>query len=315
MRERAGGDARVVVLEGEPGMGKSRLLHEALAEAEAPGLRSVIGVADPIEHAAPYHAWRPVFTQLLGVADALHPRDRGEPVLGSLPPRFRPLAPLLNLILGLELPDTTQTQEFQGERRIQATRRLLLDLTAHAAEAPLLIAIDDAHWLDSASWGLLLELISAELSICIVLATRPGAGLAPEYEELLAEPSAQLLTLGPLGAQESLEIASDRLVVAQLPQQVAELIVEKAAGNPLFSEELAYALRDSGLVEIVDGGLRLTAGGDLASLVLPDSVEGIIGSRIDRLEPQPELCLKLASAVGPTFGRDVIHDIYPLAGP
>jgi predicted ATPase/class 3 adenylate cyclase len=313
VRERAGGDARVVVLEGEPGMGKSRLLHEALAEAGAQGLRSVIGVADPIEHTAPYHAWRPVFTQLLGVADVLHPRDRGETVLGSLPLRFRPLAPLLNLILGLELPDTTQTEELQGERRIQATRRLLLDLTAHAAEAPLLIAIDDAHWLDSASWGLLLELISAELSICIVLATRPGAGLAPEYEELLAEPSAQLLTLGPLGAQESLEIASDRLVVAQLPEEVAELVVEKAAGNPLFSEELAYALRDSGLVEIVDGGLRLTAGGDLASLVLPDSVEGIIGSRIDRLEPQPELCLKLASAVGPTFGRDVIHDIYPLA--
>ncbi len=313
VRERAGGDTRVVVLEGEPGMGKSRLLHEALAQAAAEGLRSVIGVADPIEHGAPYHAWRPVFTQLLGVADGIDPGERGEALRGSLPPRVRPLAPLLNLILGLELADTEQTEQLQGERRIQATRRLLLDLMADAAQAPLLLAIDDAHWLDSASWALLLELISAELPICIVMATRPGAGLAPEYEELLAEPRAQLLTLGPLGAQESLEIASDRLAVDQLPPGMAALVVEKAAGNPLFSEELAYALRDSGLVESVGGGLRLVAGEDLTNLALPDSVEGIIGSRIDRLEPQPELCLKLASAVGPTFGRDVIHDIYPLA--
>jgi predicted ATPase/class 3 adenylate cyclase len=313
VREHAGGDVRVVVLEGEPGMGKSRLLHETLAQAEAQGLHCVSGVADPIEQSAPYHAWRSVFTQLLGVTDVTSPEDRGETVLGSLPPRFRPHAPLLNLILGLELPDTQESQQLQGERRIQATRRLLLDLMAHAAQAPLLIAIDEGHWLDSASWALLLELIAAELPICIVLATRPGAGLAPEYEELLAESSARLLPLGPLGAQESLEIASDRLVVERLSAEVAELVVEKAGGNPLFSEELAYALRDSGLVEIADGALRLVAGANLASLVLPDSVEGIIGSRIDRLDPQPELCLKLASAVGPTFGRDVIHDLYPLA--
>ena len=209
-------------------MGKSRLLYETFTQAEATDCaassESRTRSSRPLRITPGARCLRGCWV----LPTSTGPADRGETVLGSLAPRFRPLAPLLNLILGLELPDTPQTEELQGERRIHTTRRLLLDVMAHVAQAPLLIAIDDAHWLDSASWALLLELVSAELPICFVLATRPGAGLAPEYEELLAESSAQLLTLGPLGARESLEIASDRLVVEQLPEEVAELVVEKA---------------------------------------------------------------------------------------
>ena len=149
--------------------------------------------------------------------------------------------------------------------------------------------------------------------MCILLATRPGAGLAPEFDELLAEPTTRRISLAPLDPGQSVEIARERLAVADLPQSVAELITEKAGGNPLFTEELAYALRDSGMIAIDSGHCAIAAGRDLATLALPDTIEGIIGSRIDRLEPQPELVLKIASAVGLTFAPEVIHDVYPLS--
>jgi predicted ATPase/class 3 adenylate cyclase len=311
----AKGTAQLVVLEGDPGMGKSRLLIEAIAEAGTAGTRCLAGAGDPIERAAAYHAWRSVLATLLGVDESAptDPDVRAAGVIASLPESLRPRAPLLNLILGLELPDSAESELLQGERRIQATRRLLFDILADAADEPLVIAIDDGHWLDSASWALIQELSGAQLPICVVLATRPGAGLAPEYDDLLAEPTTQQITLAPLGAEDSVEIACDRLGVSEVPAPVVALVVEKAAGNPLFAEELAYALRDSGLVEIGAGRCTIAAGRDLATLALPDTVEGIIGSRIDRLAPQPELVLKVASAVGPTFAQEVIHDVYPLA--
>jgi predicted ATPase/class 3 adenylate cyclase len=308
----AQGTCQLVVLEGEPGMGKSRLLLEALAEAKATGTRCLSGAGDPIERVAPYHAWRSVFAGLLGVEDGADLKARTERVLVALPESLRELAPLLNLILGLELADSAESERLQGERRTQVTRRLLLDLLAHAATEPLLVGLDDGHWLDSASWALIGELSGRQLPICIVMATRPGAGLAPEYDELLAEPTTQRISLAPLAAEESVEIACERLGVDELPATVVGLVVEKAAGNPLFAEELAYAMRDSGLIDIVSGRCTVAPGRDLTTLALPDTVEGIIGSRIDRLEPQPELVLKVASAVGLTFAPDVIHDVYPL---
>ncbi|HWF34947.1 MAG TPA: AAA family ATPase [Solirubrobacteraceae bacterium] len=309
----AKGTAQLVVLEGDPGMGKSRLLLEVIAEAGTGGIRCLTGSGDPIERAAPYYAWRSVFAGLVGVEDGTDPDVRAPAVLSALPQALRPRAPLLNLILGLKLPDSEESGRLQGERRIHATRRLLFDVLAAAAEEPLVIAIDDGHWLDSASWALIQELSGARLPICVILATRPRAGLAPEYDELLAEPTTQQITLAPLDAGESVEIACDRLGVSEVPAPVVALVVEKAAGNPLFAEELAYALRDSGLVEIGAGRCTVAAGRDLTTLALPDTVEGIIGSRIDRLAPQPELVLKVASAVGPSFAPDVIHDVYPLA--
>jgi predicted ATPase/class 3 adenylate cyclase len=310
----AKGTAQLVMLEGDPGMGKTRLLLEVIAAAGTTGTRCVTGSGDPIERAAPYHAWRNVYASLLGAQDGAgaDPDARAAGVLAALPETLRPRAPLLNVILGLELPDSAESEVLQGERRIQATRRLLCDILAEAACEPLVIAIDDGHWLDSASWALIQELSGARLPICVMLSTRPGAGLAPEYEDLLAEPTTQQISLAPLNGHESVEIACDRLGVGEVPAPVIALVVEKAAGNPLFAEELAYALRDSGLVEIGAGKCTVAAGRDLTTLALPDTVEGIIGSRIDRLAPQPELVLKVASAVGPNFAQDVIHGVYPL---
>ena len=98
-----------------------------------------------------------------------------------------------------------------------------------------------------------------------------------------------------------------------LPEQVATLVVDKAQGNPFFSEEIAYALRDTEQIQVVDGECVLNPGlGDLHSLDFPDTVEGVITSRIDRLPPQGQLALKVASVIGRIFASNIFSDVCPI---
>ena len=136
-----------------PGMGKSHLLAEAAELAAGRGMRCLFGSGDAIEQATPYHGWRHVFAALLNIDDRAQSGEREMGAVLAMGAR----APLLNLVLGLNLADTPETAVLQNERRIQATRQFLLELLAGASTPPLLIALDDAQWLDSASWALVRE--------------------------------------------------------------------------------------------------------------------------------------------------------------
>src|SRR5207248_7019245 len=104
-----------------------------------------------------------------------------------------------------------------------------------------------------------------------------------------------------------------RLGVRSLPPALAGLIYEKAQGNPYFSEELAYALRDSRLVEVEGEECRLAPGaGDLGDVAFPDTVQGVVTSRIDRLGPAEQLTLKVASVIGRVFPLRILRDLYPI---
>jgi predicted ATPase/class 3 adenylate cyclase len=308
----AAGEGRAVVIQAEPGMGKSRLLAEAVSLAATRGIRCVGGAGDAIEHARPYHAWRGVFAELLEVDDRAPAAAREQQVLGALGPAREGLGPLLNVVLGLDLPDTPRTEPLQNERRVEATRELLLALLADAAADPIMVGIDDAHWLDSASWTLLRELVRRGLPVLTVLATRPIATPAPELAQLLADPGTAVIELAPLATEDAVELACDRLGVVSLADAVADVIADRAGGNPLFVEEIAHALRDARLIDVVDGVCSVAAGADLRELAMPDTVEGVIANRMDGLEPRVDLTLKVASVVGRTFSAELLRDVYPV---
>jgi tetratricopeptide (TPR) repeat protein len=174
--------------------------------------------------------------------------------------------------------------------------------------------LEDAHWLDSASWGLALLVAQWINPILLVLATRPITDAIPtEYTQLLRDSAAEKLTLDTLPKAEMTALVCQRLGVASLPEPLADLIYTKTEGNPFFGEELAYALRDSGLISIANGECRLTPQAiDFQSLHLPDTVQGIITSRIDRLTPSQQLTLKVASVIGRIFEFDTLHHIHPI---
>jgi class 3 adenylate cyclase/tetratricopeptide (TPR) repeat protein len=317
------GTAALVVVEGEPGIGKSRLLADLLEQAQARGVRSLTGAGDAIEQSTPYHAWRPIFTQLIGLGGAKDIKERRAIVLAHVQadPALARLAPLLDSVLPLDLPENELTVQLTGEVRAANTRQLLVQLLQAAATgpgvgggSPLVLVLDDAHWFDSASWALTRQVVAQVSPLLLVLATRPLVEPLPDdYRRLRQDPAAERLQLEPLRAHDTLALICDRLGVRELPEPVAALIEERAQGNPFFSEELAYALRDAGLIRITDGTCTIAAGaGALSAMSFPDTMQGVVAARIDRLAPSQELTLKVASVIGRLFAFGILRDIHPI---
>ncbi|MGH2592281.1 MAG: AAA family ATPase [Anaerolineae bacterium] len=317
-----GGVGGAIVIEGEPGIGKSRLVEDLLGQAQGLGVTGFLGAGDAIEKSTPYHAWRLVFSQLFDLDPGGDLATRRERVLGQLAPdpNLLRVAPLLNVVLPLDLPDNDLTEHMLGQVRAENTRRLLLSLLVkmpgrEAARSPRLLILEDAQWLDSASWALALLVNREVRSMLIVIATRPMDDPLPlEYSQLSRASGTQWLQLEPLPAGDSLALVCQRLGVAALPDAVRTLIVDKAEGHPFFSEELAYALRDAGLILIEDGECRVAPEvTDLSALNLPNTVQGVITGRIDRLTPSQQLTLKVASVIGRVFAFRILREIHPIA--
>ncbi len=313
--------AGVVVIEGEAGLGKSRLVDAAQGQAEALGLPVLLGAGDAFEKSTPYYAWRAIFTQLLDLGLFTTPEDKREFILDVLEdqPEMRERAPLLDLVLALEWDDNEFTAQMPPQVRADNRRDLLLQfLNDSTRRSPRVLIIEDAHWLDSASWALAYETSRSVEGMLIVLATRPLSEPAPpEYTRLRERPTTTHLRLEPLSAEDTQMLVCQRLGLdpsrgTALPEPVAALIREKAEGNPFFTEELAYALRDAGVLQIVNGECRVASGLDLRAVTFPDTVQGVVASRIDRLTPQQQLTLKVASVIGRVFAMRVLLEIHPI---
>ncbi len=313
-----GNPGGVVVIEGDAGIGKSRLVNDVFQRARALNVFCLTGAGDAVEKSTPYHAWRGVFSQVFGFGTITDPEARRARVLEQLQssPGLLRLAPLLNAILPLDLPENEATRQMEGQVRADNTRTLLVRLLQQVvSRSPTLLVLEDAHWMDSSSWILALTASQQVRPWLVMIATRPLTTLLPEeYRQLLLMTAGiQWLRLQALSPQDTLDLVCQCLGVNSLPDPVVELICEKGQGNPYFSEELAYALRDAGLILVADGECRIASYvSDLGSLGLPDTLQGIVTSRIDRLTPAQQLTLKVASVVGRSFTLRILQQIYPI---
>lgn len=315
LRERSAGG--VIIIEGEAGIGKSRLVASITQAAHDRHVPTLLGLADAIERSTPYFAWRDVFQQLLHVDPVQHDITEALRRITSrlhFDPSLGRLAPLLGVVLAINLPDNEATAAMTQEARVNSTDQLLVKLLAHFTEGfPHQIILEDCHWLDSASWKLARTIAQELPAVLLVLATRPLPPPVPrDFAQLALEPAAIRIPLQPLSEAETLALVTRRLGVSVLPKVVADLIRSKAQGNPFFSEEIAFALRDSGVIKLKDGECFLAEGTDPASIEFPDTVQGVVTSRIDRLEPQVQLTLKVASVIGRVFPARLLRDVYPL---
>ena len=314
----AGGRGGAVIIEGEAGIGKSTLLAELRAAARAGGIPFFQGGADAIDAASTYHAWQPVFVEVLGITAEMDAAARAAALLGALTAEAESrLAPLLNPIFGTHLPENEITSEMAAQPRSEAVTRMLVHLLGRAAAAaPLVVAIEDCHWLDSASLALALALVRGVPRLLLALATRPPDADAPEtWAALRAAAGGDHLLLGPLSADEVAVLAGRRLGAAQIDPALALLVAERGGGNPFFSGEICLALRDGGHLLIEGGRCRLApAGADSGPLKLPDTVQGVVSARIDRLSARERLAMKVASVNGRIFSLRMLGAVHPVEG-
>jgi class 3 adenylate cyclase/tetratricopeptide (TPR) repeat protein len=312
-----------LVVEGEVGVGKSRLVGELQSEANAFGLRVLIAAGDAVEHNTPLHAWRELFgrTPIFGGGDPAACRRAVFDLLGA-DPDIGDMAPLLNPVLPLAMPETALSAQLSGQGRADKTRDLVVQLLrAFIGDTPTVLIIEDAHWLDSASIGLALALSRERLPLLLVVVTRPPGetGTASNdvgeaaYWRLLVESTAERLVVDRLPLHAVAELVAQRLGTAAAPAALVRLVEDKAEGNPLFTEQLTYAVRDAGLVRMVDGQAELVS--DVTAVLagrLPDTVHGAIISRIDQLSATQQLTIKAASIIGRAFPVTVLRAVHPI---
>ncbi len=324
LEELQAGHGRVLLIEGEAGIGKSRLVEELAGMIPERGIAGLMGMGYSIEQQTPYRAWREVFVSFFDLDDVGNVLERQHLVqayVRDVAPDLMERLPLLNDVLNLGFPENELTASLDTDLRHESLVSLLLTLLrTWAAESPLMLVLEDAHWLDTLSWDLTVQvarmLTVARVPLLLVVVMRPLEGnvIRLEPQALAKMEGAERLVLDVLSAEEILALVAGRLGLDEgdLPSAVAELVATRAVGNPFFAEELVYALRDHGLiaVETRDGRNHCVVSRDLkqASGILPSTIQGIVLSRIDRLPPDEQLALKVAAVIGRTFAYTTLHD-------
>ncbi|HCI78748.1 MAG TPA: hypothetical protein DHW02_03575, partial [Ktedonobacter sp.] len=285
------------LLFGEVGIGKTRLAEEVGREVRKRGWVVAWGRVYSQEGVIPYRLW----IEILGKAMEYGVWQRQD--VSKRPLTFQPLTLLLPemqaLVPQVTLPSTLPPE--QEQLRIwEATLELL---TTISAGAPLLIVLDDIQWADSSSQELFAYLARRVYGLPIVIfATCREKELEPKhplrsmFTDLQRERALTALSLETLSDEQIGTLVSHYPSNPQFPERLVERIQERAAGNPLFAEELARSasdvLRSSELDEALPENFPAN---------LPDTISAVLELRLARLTPECKRLLGKAAVLGGTF--------------
>jgi DNA-binding winged helix-turn-helix (wHTH) protein/tetratricopeptide (TPR) repeat protein len=271
------GRGRIVAISGEPGIGKSRLLREFRHDLE--GIRCYQGHCLPYAAVASYLPVLELVRRICGIRGDDPPAaiaDKVSAGLGRAGMDISEAAPLLLHLL--DVPAHTATlARLSPQVQRERTLACLCDLALHAGpHEPHLLILEDLHWIDASSEEWLTRLTGkiAGVPVLLVLTYRP------EYRpEWLESAPVTHLTLPPLTRRSSAELM--RSTTHPLPDELVRDIAARAAGNPFFLEELTRTLETTGTASDI-----------------PDTVQGVLAARIDRLGATDKRLLQIAAVIG-----------------
>jgi len=320
-----GAPHQTLILQGEAGIGKTRLFEDLMRQAETLRVHMYTGGGEAIERSTPYHAWRLIFhkifdvDELAGSASVDEARNTIEnkviAKLKEIDPDLVRYFPLLDVVLPIQVPDNDLTSAMTGEIRSGNIRELLTSVLSYeASNRPLLLVLEDLHWFDSASWILTVDVQSKVRPVLLALNTRPLPEPEPlQFKQLLESSDTQLIKLDAMLLDDVEALICQRLGVKSVPPMVGRLIREKSEGHPFFAEELAYALRESGVLIVENQESKVNSRFmNFEDLALPDSLQAAITNRIDSLDPSQQLTLKVASVIGRIFAFSTLQAIHPI---
>ena len=287
------GNGQIVTLVGQPGIGKSRLLHEFEQSARREGVISRVGRCASYGTHVPYFPVIGIIQTVCGVEET----DSIETVDAKVLAALRPLgesaatsAPYLQYLLfprkGGELrdrsPDVIKAATFEAIRRITL---------AQQDRRTLLLAIEDLHWIDQTSAELLASLVELTTAsrVLIVTTCRPGHPLPWSTRS-----NATQIALGPLSAAESRQLVTSVLSTRPATDAIVSRILDRGEGNPFFLEELARTIREQS--DATD------------TLAVPGTVHDIVAARIDSLPSADKHVLDVAAVIGRDFSISLLQE-------
>ncbi len=305
------GMGRVSVLVGEAGAGKSRLTEELRTLATAQGVRVLAGRCDAYGGNTPFLPFVEAVHEALGVPRSGPVADRHAAALAGVRALDDTLDASLPLFLGLlGIPSTTHPlpQDLRGELFQAAMLEAIAALfTLGARERPTVLLLEDWHWADEASRAALRQLseVVAAFALHLVVTSRPEGQAEWGSGEQLT-----VLHLAPLDRTATAGIAQAVLEAAQVAPDLVQWLHERTGGNPFFLEEVCAALRESGAIVVQDGSAAVAAD---VPLEVPSTVQGVLRTRMDRLDAEARDVLRVASVIGRDFARGVLKSVveYP----
>jgi len=338
---------QILRLEGPAGVGKSHLAAVFAEQVAASGWQVAMGLCQSISQGAAYTSWRQLLVALLGLSDTATPETQAAQVVERLTevnPAWEVRLPLLSDLLDLPLPDNEMTAALDPRLRQQALFAVVTEiLRTWAEQQPLLLILEDIHWMDEASAALTVAIARALYGspAALLLVQRPPLEeqrILPELEPLSTH---HHLLLGDLSPEGVGALVRNRLG-GDVGQLALDLIFAQAQGNPFFTEELVDALREAGYLvhneakgkwqlsepafaALLDANC-ITKGEGIWQMVenpplsavaldIPDSVHGTVLARMDRLPEDHKLTLKVASVIGRTFRLATLQAVHPASPP
>jgi class 3 adenylate cyclase/predicted ATPase len=307
-RQACDGEGQVVLLAGEPGIGKSRLVREMRGRLfEEPHVRLLC-------QCSPHHTTSPLYPLIeqleraAGLARNDPPAmrlDKLEALLARGAERLDEVVPLIAALLGVptgeRYPALTLTPEMQKWRTLQA---LVDQVAGLSAEQPVLALFEDVHWIDPTTLELLGIVIERIRRLPMVLVSfRPGFQLP-----CTDHPHVTTLTMSRLDRRQEADLVALVTGEKPLPADVVEQIVARTDGVPLFVEELTKTVLESGL--LADAGDRWELSGPLPPLAIPTTLHDSLMARLDRLAP-----VKVVAQTGAAIGREFSYELLAAVAP
>jgi class 3 adenylate cyclase/tetratricopeptide (TPR) repeat protein len=284
----AGGAGSWIEIVGEPGIGKSRLIQEAVADPH--DLRVIRVMGEPFQADRAYFTARLVLRTALDIPIQADPEEAGR----LLTDRIAELAPgLLRWLplFGLAIDAVTEPTEAVDRTEPAFRPAVLREMTAALLQATLqdgaILIFEDASWMDEAS-ALLLAHCASGLSAGPWLAITSTRGETSGLHSGLGS-TARTIELSPLGGELAVDLAKSATESAPIPDSDMQVLVDRSAGNPLYLIELVEARRQAGSID-----------------ELPTTLEDLVTARIDALAPADRRLLRFASVLGERFSPSLL---------
>ena len=304
------GRHQLLLLAGDPGIGKTRFAMEFARSRAADGATVLIGRCDE-EALIPYQPFVEALTWYARVCPELELRGQLAAIGGGA--ELRPLVPeLVRRLPDLPSPPP-MSPDAERYRLFEAVTTLLARVSA---PHPVLLVLDNLHWADKATLLMLRHIVrsSDHAAVCIVGTYRESElarthPLSDVLADLRREQTVTRLSLHGLDEQHVSRLIAS-LVGGDTPRQLASYVTERTDGNPFFVAETLRHLAETGVLT----QMRQRSSADLGELGLPEGVKEVIGRRLSRLTPECNRVLALASVVGREFDVAVLEGLEDLPG-